>query len=53
MEIKSDCLLLKLFHFMKREMKNLVYIKVNLKKILVYIKNGFTKKLFTLEKSVW
>ena len=52
MEIKSDCLLLKLFHFMKREMKNLVY-KSKFKKILVYIKNGFTKKLSTLEKSVW
>ena len=38
MEIKSDCLLLKLFHFVKREMKNLVYIKINLKKSCIYKK---------------
>ena len=44
MEIKSDCLLLKLFHFMKREMKNLVYIKINLKKNSCIYKNGFTNR---------
>ena len=38
MEIKSDCLLLELFHFVKREMKNLVYIKIKFKKSCIYKK---------------
>ena len=45
MEIKSDCLLLKLFHFMKREMKNLVYIKVNLKNSCIYKKIWIRKEI--------
>ena len=45
MEIKSDCLLLKLFHFVKREMKNIVYIKVNLKKNSCIYKKWIHKEI--------